>query len=64
MSQKEREARALTWRKSSYSIGNGQCVEAAADHQVVMIRDTARPVGDQLVFSAAAWEEFTARIRG
>jgi hypothetical protein len=64
MSKTEQHDDSLIWRKSSYSIANGQCVAAAAGQGAVMIRDTASPARGQLLFSAAAWEEFTARIKG
>ena len=53
-----------TWRKSSYSGGNGgPCVEVAnADH--VMVRDTTQHgAGPVLAFSTAAWAEFTAALK-
>lgn len=64
MSKTEQHEGNLIWRKSSYSIANGQCVEAAAVPGTVMARDTVRPAGGQLRFSAEAWQEFTARIKG
>lgn len=54
----------LVWRKSSYSVANGQCVEAAAVLQAVVVRDTVSRARGQLRFSAEAWREFTARIKG
>jgi hypothetical protein len=53
----------LIWRKSSYSIANGQCVEAAAVPRTVMVRDTVSPAGGHLRFSAEAWQEFTTRVK-
>ncbi|MEU3073953.1 DUF397 domain-containing protein [Streptomyces laurentii] len=40
------ESVAPVWRSSSYSSGNGQCVEVA-DHLpgVVPVRDSKRPAG-------------------
>lgn len=64
MSKTEQRTGNLVWRKSSYSIGNGQCVEAAAVPGTVMVRDTAGPADSQLRISAGAWQEFTARIKG
>jgi hypothetical protein len=53
------------WRKSSYSGNGGQnCVEAASDGGVVLIRDTKdRDRGSVLRVSPTAFAEFTARIR-
>ena len=52
-----------TWRKSSYSSGEGgQCVEAANANGVA-VRDTTDRQGPMLTFSAGAWERFTASLR-
>ena len=54
----------VTWRKSSYSgTDGGNCVEAANDAGVVLIRDTADHDGATIKVSGAAWERFTAAIR-
>lgn len=55
----------LTWRKSSYSGGNGgECVEVAvlpdATHAV---RDSKDPDGPALAFSPAEWRRFTESVR-
>ncbi|HKN96498.1 MAG TPA: DUF397 domain-containing protein [Pseudonocardiaceae bacterium] len=34
---------ALTWRTSSYSSGNGQCVEVAFEGERVAVRDSKHP---------------------
>ena len=53
----------LTWRKSSYSGGNGgQCVEVAASGRV-LVRDSKNPERGRLGFSAQIWREFAARIK-
>ncbi|GGP00164.1 DUF397 domain-containing protein [Wenjunlia tyrosinilytica] len=53
----------LEWRKSSYSGGNGQCVEfAAPDSSVVAVRDSKDPSGPSLSFSSEAWTSFVAGI--
>jgi len=64
MSKTECHEGILIWRKSSYSIGNGNCVEAAAAHGEVIVRDTASPARGQLLFTAEAWDKFTAVIKG
>jgi hypothetical protein len=64
MSKTERRQGSLIWRKSSHSIANGQCVEAAAIPWAVIVRDTVSPGRVRLRFSAEAWQEFTARIKG
>jgi hypothetical protein len=52
-----------TWRKSSYSAANGNCVEVATAQQVVCVRDTTQPAtGPVLEFPAAAWISFIAAV--
>jgi hypothetical protein len=54
-----------TWRKSSYSGGNGGgCVEAgvADTTGTVLVRDTTNRAGAVLAVSADAWQRFTATI--
>ena len=54
----------MDWRKSTYSDSNGgQCVEAASDSGVILVRDTARPDAGTLDFTAAAWQEFMDSFR-
>ncbi|WP_030885714.1 DUF397 domain-containing protein [Streptomyces varsoviensis] len=55
----------VTWRTSSYSSGNGQCVEVGEGARgVVPVRDSKSPSGPVLVFGAAAWGPFIARLKG
>jgi hypothetical protein len=47
------------WRVSSYSGGQGNCVEIADGVPgVVPVRDSKRPAGPVLAFSHAAWAAF------
>jgi Domain of unknown function (DUF397) len=54
-----------TWRKSSFSGGNGgQCVEIAdlaGGHRAV--RDSKNPDGPTLIFTPAEWDAFVAGVR-
>jgi hypothetical protein len=49
-------SRERTWRKSSYSNGdgNGECVEVSLAHDA-LVRDSKNVSGDVLAFSAPAW---------
>lgn len=48
-------------RKSSYSSGNGQCVEIAFVGEIVAMRDSKDPNGSALVFGPG---EFSAFVSG
>jgi len=56
----------LLWRKSSYSNGQANCVEAAAagDRQTsVRVRDSKAPDAPGLVFTARVWRQFTDSVK-
>jgi hypothetical protein len=44
---------ALGWRKSSYSMKNGQCVEVARSSENVLVGDSKNPERPFLVYTAA-----------
>lgn len=53
-----------TWRKSSYSGGNGgDCVEVGGTERVVLVRDTKDRGGAALTFGPDAWRQFAATIK-
>jgi len=53
-----------TWRKSTYSDGNGgACVEVADGHGAVMVRDTTNRNGTTLSIPADVWQRFAASLR-
>ncbi|MBV6697797.1 DUF397 domain-containing protein [Kitasatospora aureofaciens] len=56
---------AATWRKSSYSNGDGgQCIEVADGFRsVIPVRDSKDPEGPALVFPTAAWSAFVAGVK-
>lgn len=49
------------WRKATYSIGNGECVEVALLAGGVAVRDSGDPHGLVLRYSAESWRSFIAR---
>jgi Domain of unknown function (DUF397) len=53
-----------TWRKSSYSGGNGGgCVEAGVPEAgTVLARDTTNRDGGAIAFTAGAWQRFISSI--
>ncbi|MGJ5896958.1 DUF397 domain-containing protein [Streptomyces niveiscabiei] len=52
------------WFKSSYSDGTGQnCVEVAALHPNIGVRDSKRPHGSALLLSPASWSPFLTHLR-
>lgn len=54
----------VVWRKSSFSAGNGQCVETASLVEGVAVRDSKDPSGPVLRFtSPAAWAAFLEGVK-
>ena len=56
-----------TWRKSTFSGANSDCVEVAHAASVVGVRDSKSPDAGTLTVPAAAWTAFlvrTARVAG
>lgn len=51
------------WRKSRRSVATGECVEVT-DQGGVMVRDSKRPRGVVLTFTAAAWLSFIREQKG
>jgi len=53
-----------TWRKSSYSGYNGNCVEVAAlDDGAVAVRNSRDPHGPALVYTQAELAAFLAGVK-
>jgi Domain of unknown function (DUF397) len=53
----------VAWRKSSHSIGNGDCVEAASRPGEVAVRDSNDREGPTLRYSISAWRVFVGRLK-
>ena len=56
----------FNWRKSSYSGGQGNCVEVGEPAPVVAVRDSKQEGmarRDVLAFTPAAWEKFTSNLK-
>ncbi|MFJ4795792.1 DUF397 domain-containing protein [Kitasatospora purpeofusca] len=53
------------WRKSTYSNGQGGCVEVSDGHAGAMpVRDSKDPQGPSLLFPADAWRAFVTAVQG
>ncbi|MEV7780651.1 DUF397 domain-containing protein [Kitasatospora sp. NPDC088351] len=54
----------VRWRKSTYSNGQGDCVEIADGFTgVVPVRDSKDPHGPALTFTTDGWQAFVAGVR-
>ncbi|KUO18752.1 DUF397 domain-containing protein [Streptomyces dysideae] len=52
------------WTKSSYSVGNGECVEVKSPTSAALaVRDSKNPQGPALAFPADAWNVFVASVK-
>jgi len=51
------------WRKSSYSGGQGDCVEVAAIRDGAAVRDSKDKSGPVLAFPAGAWQAFLSDVK-
>jgi Domain of unknown function (DUF397). len=55
------------WRKSTRSGNGGNCVEVAdnlaAEHGVVLVRDSKNPTGPALRFTATEWAAFVSGVK-
>ncbi|OKI14127.1 DUF397 domain-containing protein [Streptomyces sp. CB03911] len=62
----KRDSAIASWRKSSYSNGQGGCVEVADGYtDVTPVRDSKDPSGPALFFPTEAWQAFvTATATG
>ena len=56
-------AATIAWRKSSFSIPQGACVEVGSEAGSIVVRDSAAPASLALRWSSQAWCAFAAAIR-
>ncbi|MEN3586222.1 DUF397 domain-containing protein [Streptomyces sp. ZYX-F-203] len=53
------------WIKSSYSGGNGACVEVRSPAvAALLVRDSKMPEGPTLAFPSDAWTSFLSTVKG
>lgn len=52
-----------TWRKSTRSAQNGECVEVALTLPTTRVRDSKAPHGAVLQFATPAWRTFLADVK-
>jgi len=54
----------MAWRKSSYSSGQGNCVEVClSEPGAVAVRDSKDQAGPELAVSDRAWSAFVRGVR-
>lgn len=60
-----RQGATSTWVKSSYSGGNGACVEVKSPAPLtIAVRDSKDPEGPSLSFRPESWAAFVAEVSG
>ncbi|HEY6423457.1 MAG TPA: DUF397 domain-containing protein [Pseudonocardiaceae bacterium] len=52
----------IVWHTSSYSGGNGDCVQVAPAPDRVLVRDSKDPDGPALAFPTPAWRAFLGTV--
>jgi hypothetical protein len=53
-----------SWRKSTRSGSNGQCVEVRRAGDTIQLRDSKDRSGPVLSFTLGEWTAFTAGVKG
>jgi hypothetical protein len=57
------KARKLPWRKATFSVGNGACVEVAPAGGQIAVRDSQNPDGVWLHYPVPSWQSFVKIIK-
>jgi hypothetical protein len=58
-----RQGATPAWTKSSYSTGNGACVEVKSPvREELAVRDSKVPAGPTLAFPAGSWNAFVSGV--
>ncbi|MGH3528735.1 MAG: DUF397 domain-containing protein [Pseudonocardiaceae bacterium] len=57
-----REPGSIVWHTSSYSYGNGNCVQVAPTPDRVLVRDSKDPDGPALTVPTPAWQAFLTTL--
>ena len=53
----------MDWRKSSYSVENGTCVEVAIASPVVGVRDSKNTQARHLTLTTVGWARFVGTVK-
>src|SRR5690242_16451284 len=53
----------LNWRKATYSLSNGNCVEVGTGQALIAVRDSTDPDGPVISVSPGEWTEFTEYLK-
>lgn len=53
----------LNWRKATYSLSNGNCVEVGTGQALIAVRDSTDPDGPVISVSPGEWAEFTEYVK-
>jgi Domain of unknown function (DUF397) len=57
------EGLAGDWRKASYSVNNGACVEVGSGSARVLVRDSVSPSVTVIAYAPQAWRGFVASVK-
>ncbi len=52
----------IVWHTSSYSAGNGGCVQVAPTPARMLVRDSKNPTGPALAIPQPAWRAFLSTL--